>query len=168
MDSVIAADDYARHLAGNTWSSEYKAALWDRTRSFTIPLLGNASRSLTELIYTAWVEAGSPSMNATGIETIADKTGSTSRKGIHLEQNYPNPFSQSTVVRFRLDEGSEVKIQVLDGSGRQIQVLVESYLEEGEYNIEWSPEGMVPGVYYLVVYNNGFTDSRRMIYQSPN
>ena len=53
VDSILLADDYASQKAGNTSSSVYNEALWEKTGHFTIPLLRNASRSLTELIYTA-------------------------------------------------------------------------------------------------------------------
>lgn len=63
VDSVLAADNYARAAAGgSTSSTTYKTALWNKSKGFTIPLFRNASHSLTELIYTAWVLAGSPAM----------------------------------------------------------------------------------------------------------
>lgn len=59
VDSLLAADLYARKLAGNTTDSVYYAALWSKT-NFTTTLFHNASSALAELIYSAWVEAGSP------------------------------------------------------------------------------------------------------------
>jgi hypothetical protein len=63
VDSVLAADNYAKSVSGgSTTSTAYKTALWGETKGFTIPLFRNASHALTELIYTAWVLAGSPAM----------------------------------------------------------------------------------------------------------
>ena len=64
VDSIIDADDYAKIVAGNTYSSEYKEVLWNQTRNLTMQLMRNASHRLTELIYTAWKNAGSPSLTA--------------------------------------------------------------------------------------------------------
>ena len=41
VDSIMAADDYAQAVAGNDYSYEYKAALWEMTGGFTIPLFSH-------------------------------------------------------------------------------------------------------------------------------
>ena len=72
-DSVLAADTYAKNLAGNTGSSAYTTALWSKTH-FTTMLFKNSSHSLAELIYSAWVEAGSPAFGSkvpTGVTNAA-------------------------------------------------------------------------------------------------
>jgi len=58
-DSVLAADTYAKTVSSDTRSSLYTSALWSKAQ-FTTLLMHNASHSLAELIYTAWLEAGSP------------------------------------------------------------------------------------------------------------
>ncbi len=63
-DSVLMADDYATEITRFTDSVSYIDALWSRTGNFTIELFHDASHALAELIFTAWVEAGSPSMNS--------------------------------------------------------------------------------------------------------
>ena len=60
VDSVLIADRRATAFSGNTWSDEYYSKLWELSRSFTIHLLGNASNKLANLIYTCWIDAGSP------------------------------------------------------------------------------------------------------------
>jgi len=58
-DSLLAADTYAKTVSSDTRSSLYISALWSKAQ-FTTLLMHNASHSLAELIYTAWLEAGSP------------------------------------------------------------------------------------------------------------
>ena len=82
-DSVLLADTYAKSLAGNTTSAAYTAALWSKTH-FTTMLFHNSSHSLAELIYSAWVEAGSP---AFGSKTATD-VPNTAVNNISV---YPNP-----------------------------------------------------------------------------
>ena len=78
VDSVLAADNYAKAASGgSTTSSVYKTALWDKTKGFTIPLFRNASHALTELIYTAWVQAGSPAMTPTLTTTLPSSITTT-------------------------------------------------------------------------------------------
>ncbi len=63
VDSVLIADDYATEIAGGTKSLNYTNTLWNRTEYFTVKLFSEASHALAELIYTAWVKAGSPSLD---------------------------------------------------------------------------------------------------------
>jgi len=65
VDSVLEADNYAKSVNSNTYSSEYKAVLWDKTKGFTIQLFKDASHSLAELMYSAWAEAGKPDTSTT-------------------------------------------------------------------------------------------------------
>ncbi|MDP4290721.1 MAG: hypothetical protein Q8908_06540 [Bacteroidota bacterium] len=59
-DSLLAADKKAYAEAGNEYSKAYYQLLWKSTKHFTVALLANSSRSMAELIYTAWIEAGKP------------------------------------------------------------------------------------------------------------
>lgn len=154
VDSVLAADDYASNFAGNTSSAEYTAALWEKTRSFTISLFRDASHALTELIYTAWVEAGRPSMYATGMEINPD---------LLLEQNYPNPFRRSTTIRFHLEKGTGVTLYVMDEAGRVMDRLLDEVRPAGETRLEWNPGTLPPGNYYLVLKSREGHTVKKMI-----
>ena len=167
---MIAADDYASDLAGNTWSSQYIDALWEKTSPYTMPLFRNASLALTELIYTAWDEAGRPSMSTTGTEQYileyeGSVTGGAGSSGIHLEQNYPNPFSGSTKIRFTQEQRSEMELYVLDHSGRVVDILFEGSSMAGNTSFEWRPGNIPPGQYYLVLEHINGIIVRKMILQ---
>ena len=76
-DSVLIADIYAKS------TPTYTASLWSKTH-FTTMLFHNSSHSIAELIYTAWVEAGSPAFGAKTQTLILNTLGSN----ISV---YPNP-----------------------------------------------------------------------------
>lgn len=82
-DSVLIADTYAKNLTGSTSSSAYTAALWSKTQ-FTAMLFHNSSHSLAELIYSAWMEAGSPPFGAKTVSAVSNPFGNN----ISV---YPNP-----------------------------------------------------------------------------
>ncbi len=84
-DSVLAADTYARNLAGKTSSTAYYAALWSQIKVTTM-IFQHTSHSLAELIYSAWVEAGSPAFGATTLSAVEN----TEASNISV---YPNPTS---------------------------------------------------------------------------
>ncbi|MGE0088834.1 MAG: T9SS type A sorting domain-containing protein [Bacteroidales bacterium] len=145
VDSVIAADDYAKSISSDYYSDQYKTALWNYSKHFTIKLFKDASHALAELIYTAWVTAGSPSMTATGIETpIAESA-------LILEQNYPNPFSESTTIQFTLKESSLVILQIKDLQGQTISTLVNENNASGTYKFDITSENLSNGIYYITI-----------------
>ncbi len=64
-----------------------------------------------------------------------------------LAQNYPNPFSSATSIRFVLPSTSDVTIKIYDMMGREVTTLVNERLIAGAYQCEWSPEGVEGGIY---------------------
>ena len=59
-DSLLLADNLAYTAAGKEYSPAYYQNLWKSTKGFTIKLLEDSSKSMAELIYTAWIQAGKP------------------------------------------------------------------------------------------------------------
>jgi hypothetical protein len=146
IDSVLQADTYATaEGGGNTHSSAYKLALWNQTKGFTTELFKQASHSLTELIYTAWVRAGSPSITASAIEEYEMTHGS------YLAPAFPNPFSDIAKIKYTLNEKVPVSIEVRDIKGRIISCLANETKPIGSYEIEWTPANLPSGIYYIVM-----------------
>lgn len=133
VDSVLAADTYARNLAGNNITSQYYAALWSKTR-FTTTLFHNASYSLAELIYSAWIEAGSP--------PFAEKTVSNSNINTPIDNIsvYPNP-SQG-IVNIKGD--SVLKTEVFNITGKLLGIYNDNQLDL---------RSLSNGIYILSIYS---------------
>jgi hypothetical protein len=157
VDSVLMADDYAQSISGNTSSLAYKQALWDKSKGFTILLFSKASHSLAELIYNAWLLAGSPSMTASTHEI----SGNDLQPVLH--QNIPNPFKTSTVIQYSLPDNMEVQMFIRNSEGMMVDTLVNGHKTEGEYTIEWNPCNMPAGIYYLVFHGGRFVEVRKLI-----
>jgi hypothetical protein len=56
----------------------------------------------------------------------------------HLSQNYPNPFSDKTVIKYCVAFKTRVKLTVFDPHGKVIQKLVDREQSPGTYEIEFS------------------------------
>jgi len=54
-----------------------------------------------------------------------------------LSQNYPNPFTSTTVIMYSLPQKDWVKIQVYDVTGRVVKKFINSIQEPGYYKIKW-------------------------------
>ncbi len=63
-------------------------------------------------------------------------------------RNYPNPFNQSTTIEYGIPAGSHVKLVVYDILGRQVETLINDYIEAGYHSIDWNSDGNPTGYYF--------------------
>ncbi len=136
VDSILQADNYAKSVNPDYSSTAYKDALWEKTNGFTRKLFSNASQRLAELIYSAWIDAGRPSVS-TGIEAEKNR--------IHGMKIYPNPTVGNLNVEFyassessRLDiydvSGFLIESTFLKSNPNSVQIYANSiYLNDGIY-----------------------------------
>jgi hypothetical protein len=82
-----------------------------------------------------------------------------------LEQNYPNPFSESTFVSFKLRRPSVVRLTVCDQLGREVAVLLDCAMDAGKYteHFDASSSNLTPGVYYFSLVSDQLNLQRKMI-----
>jgi hypothetical protein len=67
-------------------------------------------------------------------------------------QNYPNPFTESSFISFRLKESSEVTLQLFDITGKLISTLIDQEVySKGKYvkKIDAALLGLTPGAYMV-------------------
>ena len=53
----------------------------------------------------------------------------------YLSQNYPNPFSEKTTIKFCVAYKTKVKLEVFDSEGKMIKKLLDEEKEAGTYEI---------------------------------
>ena len=63
--------------------------------------------------------------------------------------NYPNPFNPTTTVTFKIPEASQVHMAVYDVLGRQVRLLVDGTLPEGNHTTSFEAGDLPTGVYLL-------------------
>lgn len=68
-------------------------------------------------------------------------------ESISLEQNFPNPFNPSTVIRYSVPQSMNVQLTVTDLTGRQVAELVNGRRAAGEYEAVFNATGLSSGVY---------------------
>ncbi len=80
-----------------------------------------------------------------------------------LLQNYPNPFNPSTVISYRIDEMSKVKVIVSDMLGRQVAELLNETKDAGLHDLEFNAANLPSGFYFYSLNINGrVVASKRM------
>jgi hypothetical protein len=80
-----------------------------------------------------------------------------------LSQNYPNPFNPTTQINFSVPEASIVKVVVYDVVGREVEVLVNEFLEAGNFKTSWNAAGYSTGVYFYRMETSSFVQVKKMI-----
>ncbi len=88
-------------------------------------------------------------------------------EGFQLRENYPNPFSRHTAIRFDLPESAFVKIQVFDMTGRNVMSLPGRLYTAGkDHEFQIQSSGLASGAYLYRLIAEGarqvYTQSRKM------
>ncbi|MBK8429426.1 MAG: DUF4331 family protein [Lewinellaceae bacterium] len=100
---------------------------------------------------------GTPPDALIGIGTNARFVASTTESRV-FANNYPNPFSDATTIRYIVDVPTDVHISVFDRSGKLISMLVDQYYEAGNYEVRFESANLPAGLYFVKIATNGGKD----------
>jgi len=80
-----------------------------------------------------------------------------------LHQNYPNPFLQSTTIRFSVPDESHIRITIYDLRGSLCEVLTDKNYPTGDHEIEWTPDFYANGVYFYRMEAGAFQETKKLV-----
>jgi Secretion system C-terminal sorting domain len=80
-----------------------------------------------------------------------------------LGQNYPNPFNPNTNIRFTIPKNSFVTIAVYDALGREVNRLVNSQLQAGEYEVDFDAANLTSGTYFYKLISGEIVQTKKMV-----
>ena len=83
--------------------------------------------------------------------------------GFLLAQNYPNPFSTNTKIKYSVSKSSKVLLKVFDIHGKVIDILVNDEKPAGTYEVTWHAGNLPGGVYFYQLNSGGLIETRKMI-----
>ena len=69
-------------------------------------------------------------------------------QNLNLNQNYPNPFRNSTSIVFVLPHTEHVTLKAYNIVGQEVATLLDEELTSGGHNIVWNAARLPSGVYY--------------------
>jgi hypothetical protein len=84
-----------------------------------------------------------------------------------LEQNYPNPFRESTFIAFKIRRPGKLSLKVYDIHGNMLATIFENKeLQGGKYIESFNPVDydLAPGVYYFSLNDKYRNIKRKMIF----
>ncbi len=154
VDSVLKYDSIARATAGS-YNTAYYQIYWQLAGNFTNLLFNNASHFISDLVYTAWINSGSP--------TLVIQTGTSLPEKYYLGQNYPNPFNPNTHLKFGIPDPGFVSLKIYDILGNEVAAIINENLQPGSYELNWNAADYPSGTYFYRLTSGGFSEVRRMV-----
>ena len=77
--------------------------------------------------------------------------------------NYPNPFNNSTEIRFNLPEAQDLKISVFNLMGQEVAVIADGMFDRGNNSINWNAQNVSSGVYLISLKGEGLNAVHKMV-----
>ena len=95
-------------------------------------------------------------------------------KVANISQNYPNPFDQSTTIKFDLPDDGYVSIRIFNAKGQLVRQLVNSDMSKGYKSVVWdgkneSGQEVSSGIYFYQIdspvndYSPRFVKAKKML-----
>ncbi|MBN1340945.1 MAG: T9SS type A sorting domain-containing protein [Bacteroidales bacterium] len=97
------------------------------------------------------------------IITSAEEIFSMPSGNDFLKQNYPNPFSSTTVISYTLPENDFVTLKVYDLPGREVATLVNEFQKAGDYSVQFNAS-FIRGttLFYRIKSAKGIIQTKKM------
>ncbi len=152
------SDAYATAQSGSTTSDSYYQTLWAKSGGFTILMMRNASDALANLVYTAWVRAGSPDMTPYAIDEHAGAGQPT------ILSVSPNPVSRAGIFQVELPrDNMTVSFNIYDGNGILRDSILNAGMAKGIHKISWNVKELEQGIYFAVLKSGIFKSTLKFI-----
>jgi hypothetical protein len=127
-----------------------------------------AGQSYTKIVTLIYIQgqatASFPhefSVLAKGMATPTnDMDGATNAR---LGQNFPNPFTESTIIPYSLSESGHVWIVVYDQLGRAVKTLVDERKPAGDFQVFFDGAALIAGTYVCRMYTQGGVVTKRLV-----
>jgi hypothetical protein len=86
---------------------------------------------------------------------------------LSMEQNYPNPFRESTVISFKLRKPTVISLKIYDVFGREVASIHEKELiRPGKHTRQFNPYdySLTAGAYYFSLESGEQLMKKKMIF----
>jgi len=96
-------------------------------------------------------------------DTVLNNNSNLTPTEFYLSQNYPNPFGDTTTIKFCVAYKTKVKLEVFNSDGEIIKTLLDEEKEAGTYEVEFNGTGMPEGFYSYQLQAGDFLDRIKML-----
>ncbi|NOX45551.1 MAG: T9SS type A sorting domain-containing protein [Chlorobi bacterium] len=82
---------------------------------------------------------------------------------MEVSQNFPNPFSETTLIRVDLAKRSTLSLEITNFMGQKVREIDAGTVNQGPYNFSLDADKLSPGVYFYTIKAGDQKTSRKMI-----
>ena len=75
----------------------------------------------------------------------------------------PNPFGDATMLEYSLPSPTAVQLRVLNTLGQEVARLEQGLMPAGWHRLAWQRNGLAPGLYYVQLLGNDFSQVTRVV-----
>jgi hypothetical protein len=93
---------------------------------------------------------------------LIDKTDHQLAAGPSVSQNFPNPFNIESTISYKLDQSSDIQLDIRDITGKLVWNQKFGNVPAGEHAIKLNAGTFQPGSYLYTVTGKDFTKTMRM------
>lgn len=94
---------------------------------------------------------------------VEPRTQERIAEGVVLEQNFPNPFNPTTVIRWAIQRRASVSLAVYNILGEQVALLDRGEREAGWHETQFDASGLASGVYFYTLRTGEGIRARKLI-----
>lgn len=147
-ETILSGDDYASGIDASHGAAYY-SALWSALDTLMTEQLSGASESLASLVYSAWLDAGSPSLT-TGLPAELPHL-------FAISEVYPNPFNPSASFEVNLPPdagGRGSMISIYSAAGKLVRSERRMF-KSGSNVVSFNLRDFPSGVYFVALELHG-------------
>ena len=79
-----------------------------------------------------------------------------------LHAAYPNPSPGEVTIPVRADRSEHMKLEIFNGLGQKVSVVMDGVMAPGEYTVHWHAEGAPRGVYFYRLSTANRTETKQI------
>ncbi len=80
-----------------------------------------------------------------------------------LEQNFPNPFNPTTMIKYSIPADQNVKLNVYNLLGQKVMTLVNGFQKSGQHEVSFNAASFASGVYFYKLEAGTQSSIKKMI-----
>ena len=154
------------HIALTIWGDDLTTDIKDGLsigEKVTFKLWNSDMNTESELVVTKW-DSGSDMYTIDGISIASNiiLSGETSLDIYKLYQNVPNPFNETTAIKFYVPENAEVSISVYNMLGEYVTEVANGVFDAGKHEVVFNASQLRQGAYFVRMTTAGFTATKNM------
>jgi xylan 1,4-beta-xylosidase len=162
LDSIDTGNKVGECTVSNTGS-------WNSYQVFTAPLDSVSGRhdvylkfkgdGTDQLFRIQWLKF---LIEGDSLSSIEEPSSSRIPEKYVLEQNYPNPFTLSTIIKFEIPNKSFVSLKVYNLLGQEVAVIAEKEFSAGGHSVTFYASQLINGIYFYTLKAGNFTATKKM------